>query len=138
MEALSITVTADREAPPRARAERSAQREVTKSVEIPSAAPIAQQVLARIILLALAGGSFYLLGEGDSVGLQVAGASVFVLSASVLIVWAAAAFGTGLGPKRLLEIFGTVIGVMRASCKEDEEPQPSDASPGRQEVERAA
>lgn len=119
MDSLSVTLTPSSEDEPQ-KSRKPAQRAVTKTVAVPKPAPRAQQGVGLIVLLALAGGAVYLLANGDSVGLQVAGAVVFVLAAFVLIVWAAASLGTGLGPKQLLEILKEILGVIRSANKKGE------------------
>ena len=119
MEALSVTVTPAPEAAP-AKSRRPARRTVTEKVAVPTPAPIVAQAIALILLLALVAGAIYLLTNGDSAGLQVAGAVVLVLAAFVLVVWAAAVLGTGLGPKQLLEVLKTVVDAIRSSGEKED------------------
>ena len=106
MEALTVTVEPATTAVRRP-GRRPARRQVTKRVEVPSPAPLWAQIVGLLVLLALCGGSIYTLANADSTGAQLAAGAVLVLAAFVLVVWAAAALGTGLGPKQL-------IGVLKA------------------------
>jgi hypothetical protein len=61
------------------------------------------------------------LAKSDSTVAQIAAGVVLFLAAFVLIVWAAAALGTGLGPKQLIALVTAFFGAVHDATKPSDE-----------------
>jgi len=114
MEALSLTVepAAPVEA---AKMRRKARHPVTKRVKVPPPAPWWQQAFALVLLVGLVVGAIFVAIKVDQMAVRVAAGAVLLLAAVVLVVWAAAALRTGLGPKQLLQILKEFFKAIRQS-----------------------
>lgn len=119
MEALALTVEPGGAGAPQRR--RPARRRVTKRVQVPAPASLPMQILGLLILLALCAGGIYVLATSDNGAAQIAAGAVLFLAAFVLIVWAAAALGTGLGPKQLIALVTAFFSAVRDATKSEEE-----------------
>jgi drug/metabolite transporter (DMT)-like permease len=119
MEALALTVEPGGVGAPRRR--RPARRRVTKRVQVPPPASLPMQILGLLILLALCAAGIFVLAKSDSTVAQLAAGVVLFLAAFVLIVWAAAALGTGLGPKQLIALATAFFGAVRDATKPSDE-----------------
>jgi hypothetical protein len=119
MEALALTVEPGGTGAPKRR--RPARRRVTKRVQVPPPASVPMQILGLLILLAICAGGIYVLAKSDNGAAQIAGGAVLFLAAFVLIVWAAAALGTGLGPKQLIALATAFFSAVRDATKSEDE-----------------
>jgi hypothetical protein len=108
-------------------------RAVEKRVEVPAPKPLALQIVAVVLLVALTAALVVLLGKDPSVVAAAFLGAGLVMCVFCIAVWVSAVLGLGIGPAQLLALLTTVVRAIKestASKPDTTKPAPTPGQPG--------
>lgn len=105
---------------------RLASASVEREVSVPKPKSVVLQAIAVIVLVGLTAVLAILLSKDPSTLAAALEGICLLFCIFVLVLWAAAVLGLGVGPAQLLALLRTVVAALKAS-----RPEPAPTPPGR-------